>query len=122
GLSSVHAEVMALSLAQRRVGRWDLGADGADLELVVNWGPGVMCYGATMWSGVRSLAIAGEGAEVEELTGFDEGPMPADWAGEFERRGIRGSVGVGHDDAIEVFRAFGASDAVVYNARGAGGV
>ena len=122
GLSSVHAEVMALSLAQRRVGRWDLGADGADLELVVNWRPCVMCYGATMWSGVRSLAIAGEGAEVEDLTGFDEGPMPEDWEGEFVRRGIRVSVGVGHDDAIEVFRAFGASDAVVYNARGAGGV
>ena len=44
--------------------------------------------------------------------------MPADWIGEFERRGIRVSVGLGHDDAIAVFRAFGASDAVVYNARG----
>ena len=119
GLSSVHAEVMALSLAQRALGRWDLGADGAELELVVNWRPCVMCYGATMWSGVRALTIAGEGAEVEELTGFDEGPMPEDWIGEFERRGIRVSVGVGHDEAIDVFRAFGASDAVVYNARGA---
>jgi tRNA(Arg) A34 adenosine deaminase TadA len=121
-LSSLHAEVMALSLAQQRLGRWDLGADGADLELVVNWRPCVMCYGATMWSGVRSLLIAGEGSEVDELTGFDEGPMPDDWVGEFERRGIRVSIGVGHDEAIEVFRAFGASDAVVYNARGAGGV
>ena len=118
-LSGMHAEMMALSLAQRAVGRWDLGAEGADLELVVNWRPCVMCFGATMWSGVRALTIAGEGAEVEELTGFDEGPMPDDWAGEFERRGIRVSVGVGHDDAIAVFRAFGASDAVVYNARGA---
>jgi tRNA(Arg) A34 adenosine deaminase TadA len=118
GLSSVHAEVMALSLAQRALGRWDLGADGAELELVVNWRPCVMCYGATMWSGVRALTIAGEGAEVEELTGFDEGPMPADWVAEFERRGIRVSVGIGYEDAIEVFRAFGDSDAVVYNARG----
>lgn len=118
-LSSMHAEVMALSLAQRSLGRWDLGAEGAQLELVVNWRPCVMCYGATMWSGVRALTIAGEGAEVEELTGFDEGPMPDDWAGEFERRGIRISVGTGHDEAIDVFRAFGASDAVVYNARGA---
>ena len=122
GLSTLHAEVMALSLAQQRLRRWDLGADGADLELVVNWRPCVMCYGATMWSGVRSLLIAGEGSEVDDLTGFDEGPMPADWIGEFERRGIRVSVGVGHDDAIAVFRAFGDSDAVVYNARGAGGV
>ena len=119
GLSSMHAEVMALSLAQRALGRWDLGAEGAELELVVNWSPCVMCYGATMWSGVRALTIAGEGAEVEELTGFDEGPMPEDWIGEFERRGIRVSVGVGHDEALDVFRAFGASDAVVYNARGA---
>ncbi|WP_448006635.1 nucleoside deaminase [Agromyces bauzanensis] len=116
-LSAMHAEMMALSLAQRRLGRWDLGAEGADLELVVNWRPCVMCYGATMWAGVRALTIAGEGVEVEELTGFDEGPMPDDWIGEFERRGIRVSVGVGHGDAIEVFRAFGASDAVVYNAR-----
>jgi tRNA(Arg) A34 adenosine deaminase TadA len=120
-LSSVHAEVMALSLAQRALGRWDLGAEGAELELVVNWRPCVMCYGATMWSGVRALTIAGEGAEVEELTGFDEGPMPEDWAREFERRGIRVSVGIGHDEAIAVFRAFGASDAVVYNARGGAG-
>lgn len=118
GITSMHAEVMALSLAQRAVGRWDLGAGGADLELVVNWRPCVMCYGATMWSGVRRLTVAGEGAELERLTGFDEGPMTEDWDGEFERRGIRVSSGVGHDDAIEVFRAYGASDSVVYNARG----
>ena len=119
GLSSVHAEVMALSLAQRRVGRWDLGADGADLELVVNWRPCVMCYGATMWSGVRRLVIGGHGDECGTLTGFDEGPMPEDWIGEFERRGIRVRSGVRRDEAVAVFRAFGDSDAVVYNARGA---
>ncbi|RXZ47196.1 nucleoside deaminase [Agromyces binzhouensis] len=119
GLSSLHAEVTALSLAQRRLGRWDLGAGGAELELVVNWAPCVMCYGAAMWSGVRRLVIAGDGEECERLTGFDEGPMPSDWKGEFERRGIRVHSGVRRGEAIEVFRAFGASDAVVYNARGA---
>lgn len=119
GLSSLHAEVTALSLAQRRLGRWDLGAGGAELELVVNWATCVMCYGATMWSGVRRLVIAGDGDECQRLTGFDEGPMPTDWAGEFERRGIRVRSGVRRDEAIDVFRAFGASDAVVYNARGA---
>ena len=112
GLSSQHAEVTAL-------GRWDLGADGADLELVVNWRPCVMCYGSTMWSGVRSLVIAGDGPELEELSGFDEGPMVSDWAEQFEARGIRVRVGVRNAEAIEVFRAYGASDATVYNARGA---
>jgi tRNA(Arg) A34 adenosine deaminase TadA len=117
-LSSTHAEVTALSLAQTRLGRWDLGADGAALELVASWRPCVMCYGATIWSGVQALTIAGEGPECETLTGFDEGPMPDDWRGELERRGIRVRVGVRREEAIEVLRAFGASDATVYNARG----
>ena len=66
GLTAAHAEVTALSLAQTALGRWDLGADGADLALVVNWRPCVQCYGATMWSGVRSLVVAGEGPLLEE--------------------------------------------------------
>jgi tRNA(Arg) A34 adenosine deaminase TadA len=119
GLTASHAEVTALSLAQRALGRWDLGADGADLSLVVNWRPCVQCYGATMWSGVRSLVVAGEGALLEELTGFDEGPVVEDWAEQFEQRGIRVTIGVGYDDAVAVYRAYGESDSVVYNARGA---
>ena len=118
GLSSTHAEVTALSLAPARVGRWDLGADDAELELVVNWAPCVMCYGATMWSGVRRLVIAGHGDECLDLTGFDEGPMPHDWIGEFEDRGISVHSGVRRSEALRVFREFGESDAVVYNARG----
>ncbi len=119
GLTASHAEVTALSLAQRALGRWDLGAAGADLSLVVNWRPCVQCYGATMWSGVRSLVVAGEGALLEELTGFDEGPVVEDWAEQFEQRGIRVTIGVGYDDAVAVYRAYGESDSVVYNARGA---
>ena len=117
GKSSGHAEVMALGLAQQRLGRWDLGA-GAELSLVVNWRPCVQCYGATMWSGVRSLVVAGSGPELEELSGFDEGPMVADWAEQFEARGIRVTQDVGREEALEVYRAYGASDALVYNARG----
>src|SRR3546814_7361546 len=78
GLSSMHAEVTAIGLAQTALGRWDLGAAGADLQLVVNWRPCVMCYGATMWSGVRSLVVAGDGPELEALSGFDEGPVVED--------------------------------------------
>lgn len=119
GLTSAHAEVTALSLAQTALGRWDLGAGDADLALVVNWRPCVQCYGATMWSGVRELVVAGAGPLLEELTGFDEGPMVSDWAEQFEARGIRVTAGVGYDEAVAVYRAYGASDATVYNARGA---
>jgi len=120
GVAGAHAEIMALGLAQRATGTWDLGADPArPLELVVNWRPCVMCYGATMWSGVRRLVVAGSGAELEELTGFDEGPMREDWAEQFEARGITVVQDIGRDEALQVFREYGAADVLVYNARGA---
>ncbi|GGF27544.1 nucleoside deaminase [Subtercola lobariae] len=123
GIAAAHAEFMALSLAQAEVGSWDLGADRErELELVVNWRPCVMCYGSTLWSGIRYLVVAGSGPELEQLTGFDEGPMRDDWAEQFEARGISVTQNVGRDDALAVFAAYGASSAVVYNARGGDGV
>ncbi|MHB1008604.1 MAG: tRNA-specific adenosine deaminase [Propionibacteriaceae bacterium] len=54
GVSSGHAEVMALGPAQRGVGSWDLGGEGLpDHELVVNWRPCTQCDGATLGSGAR---------------------------------------------------------------------
>jgi len=125
GLSSAHAEVVALSLAQQRVGTWDLGADAATpRELIVNWRPCVQCYGATMWSGIRRLVVAGDGPELEHLTKFDEGPMVHDWAEQFEARGIEVVQDVLRDEAIEVFREYGevvaSGEVTVYNARGTG--
>ncbi|PUB32041.1 tRNA(Arg) A34 adenosine deaminase TadA [Promicromonospora sp. AC04] len=122
GVSSGHAEVVALGLAQARRGAWDLG--GAALpahELVVNWRPCIQCYGATMWSGVRTLVVAGEGPELEEITTFDEGPLGDDWAEQFERRGIRVVKDVLREEALGVFRAYRAGvdsgGLTVYNAR-----
>ncbi|MEE1619634.1 nucleoside deaminase [Brachybacterium sp. J153] len=125
GLSSMHAEVTTLSLAQRRRGAWDLGAAGAaPLELWVNARPCVMCYGATMWSGVTRLVIAVDGPEVEELTGFDEGPMPEDWIGRFRERGIEVETDVLREEAVEVLAGYrdlvSAGSATLYNARGTG--
>lgn len=121
GVSSGHAEVTALGMAQAALGTWDLGAE-RDLALVVNWRPCVQCYGAAMWSGVKHLVVAGDGPELEQLTGFDEGPMVADWAAQFEGRGISVTQNVCRDEALAVYRAYGASGAVVYNARGQGPV
>jgi len=123
GVSSAHAEVVALGLAQTATGGWDLGGDGMPAhELVVNWRPCIQCYGAAMWSGVRRLVVAGEGPELEEITTFDEGPLGADWAEQFEARGIEGVRDVLRDEALAVFRSYrkavDAGGLVVYNARG----
>jgi tRNA(Arg) A34 adenosine deaminase TadA len=122
GVSSAHAEVTALALAQQVIGDWDLGGPGRpDHELVVNWRPCVQCYGAALWSGIRRLVVAGSGPELEQLTGFDEGPMREDWAAQFQTRGITVLDGVLRDEALATFAAY--RDAVttggitVYNAR-----
>jgi tRNA(Arg) A34 adenosine deaminase TadA len=122
GLSAGHAEFTALSLAQASLGGWDLGASAnEDLELVVNWRPCIMCYGSLIWSGVKHLVIAGDGPELEQLSGFDEGPIPGgDWRGELEARGISVTMDVLRDEAIAVFAEYGESNSIVYNARGTG--
>jgi tRNA(Arg) A34 adenosine deaminase TadA len=118
GCSSAHGEVMALSLAQKSLGSWDLGGPGLPVhQLVVNWRPCTMCFGAVLWSGVRSLAIAGSGPELEELTGFDEGPLSSRWAAELEEREVEVVDDVLRQEACEVFRAFRDSGRFVYNAR-----
>lgn len=117
--SSAHAEVMALSLAQQKLGTFDLGGAGLPAhQLVVNWRPCAMCYGATLWSGVRSLVIAGSGPELEAITGFDEGPVHPDWESELNRRGIEVTNNVLRAEATAVFREFAESGASVYNGRG----
>jgi tRNA(Arg) A34 adenosine deaminase TadA len=116
--SSAHAEVMALSLAQHLLGTFDLGGPSLPAyQLVVNWRPCAMCFGATIWSGVRSLVIAGGGPELERITGFDEGPIHPDWRDELARRGISLQEGVLEAEAIAVFHQFAASGALVYNGR-----
>ena len=120
-VSSAHAEVMALSLAQQKLGSYDLGGPGLPAhQLVVNWRPCSMCYGAVIWSGVRSLVIAGAGPECELITGFDEGPMRDDWDDQLRARGVEVTIGVLNAQAIAVFHGFRASGAVVYNARQGG--
>ncbi|MFL0410875.1 nucleoside deaminase [Microbacterium paludicola] len=126
-ISLGHAEVTAIGMAQTRLGAWDLGgirADGTPQpahELLVNWRPCVQCYGAAMWSGIRTLVLAGSGPECEELTTFDEGPMIDDWAAAFEARGIRVIEGIRREEAVDVFRAYRAAvdggTVTVYNAR-----
>ena len=116
--SSAHAEVMAISLAQKRLGVYDLGAAGLPAhQIVVNWRPCAMCLGAVLWSGVRSMAIAGDGPELEAITGFDEGPVHPQWLREVNSRGIEVVNNVLTQEAIAVYKEFAASESFVYNAR-----
>ncbi|CAK8716866.1 hypothetical protein KKHLCK_06005 [Candidatus Electrothrix laxa] len=116
--SSAHAEITALSLAQKLLGAYDLGAAGLPAyQLVVNWRPCSMCFGAVLWSGIRSLVIAGTGSELEAITGFDEGPLHPEWRAELAQRDIALRENILRQEAVEVFQEFSAEGGFVYNAR-----
>lgn len=110
--SVAHAETMAYMLAQQRLQRARLnrdetGAPAGEFTLATSSQPCCQCYGATVWAGIDHLLIGARAEDVMELTEFDEGPLPEDWTGELERRGIRVTRDLLRDDARAVLRAYG---------------
>ncbi|ROP66613.1 deaminase [Curtobacterium sp. PhB115] len=122
-VSSMHAEVVTLGLAHSRTGSWNLGRDvGHRRVLVVNAQPCVMCLGALLWSGVSALEFAADGSTVERITGFDEGPVPADWRAQLVERGIdvHQEGDTGEEVALERYRDLVESGTTArYNGSGA---
>ena len=110
--SVAHAEMMAYMLAQQRTQRARLNLDDAGravgpITLATSSQPCCQCYGATIWAGIDRLLIGARSADVEALTPFDEGPLPADWIGELEQRGIAVSRDIEREAACDVLRAYG---------------
>lgn len=106
--SVAHAEMMAYMLAQAKLRRFRLNepAPGEAREqfvLATSAQPCCQCYGATIWAGVDELLIGARSEDVEELSEFDEGPLPADWIGELEKRGVRVRRDILREAARDVF-------------------
>src|SRR3546814_11526113 len=104
---------MAYMLAQQRLQRARLSRDDdgnpdGRYTLATSAQPCCQCYGATIWAGIDRLLIGARAQDVMELTEFDEGPLPADWVGELDKRGIEVVRDVNRDDARAVLRAYGA--------------
>lgn len=106
--SLAHAENMAFMLAQQRVQSFRLNAVLASpVTLATSAQPCCQCYGAAVWAGIDRLLIGARAEDVMALTSFDEGPLPADWAGELERRGIEVVRDVHREQACAALRAYG---------------
>ena len=116
--SPAHAEIMAFAFAQRRLGTYDLGADAAaPSELVTSSQPCLMCLGATLWAGVTRLTYAAAAGDVSGVLGFDEGPLPRDWRGELQKRGITVAGEFLRAEAVEVLELYKRMSGTVYNSR-----
>ena len=115
GCSIAHAEIVALSLAQRRVGHWNLDeADQAPLELVTGCEPCAMCLGAIPWSGVKRV-VCGAARAQAEAAGFDEGERAEDWIEALGRREIEVVTGVLATEAAEVLESYRKTGGVIYS-------
>ncbi|MCW5782826.1 MAG: nucleoside deaminase [Nitrospirales bacterium] len=115
--SIAHAEVVAMLMAQQIVGSHNLGAIGFPThELVTSCEPCSMCLGAISWSGVRQIVCGARGSDAEAV-GFDEGPKPADWILELERRGIAVTTDIARAKSASVLQQYVQKGGEVYNGR-----
>ena len=113
--SLAHAETMAYMLAQQRLQTFRINEmfDGP-VALATSSQPCCQCYGATVWAGIDRLLIGARAEDVMELTEFDEGPLPADWIGELNARGIEVVRDIEREAARAVLRAYGESGGAKY--------
>jgi tRNA(Arg) A34 adenosine deaminase TadA len=115
GCSILHAEMVALALAQRCAGRFDLSDGGRRrYELCASTEPCAMCFGAIPWSGV-SCVVCGARDEDARAAGFDEGPKLADWVGALAARGIEVVRDVLRSEAAAVLSDYRATGGPIYN-------
>lgn len=112
--SVAHAEMMAYMMAQQRLQHFRLNENGERFILATSAQPCCQCYGATVWAGIDELLIGARSEDVEELTEFDEGPLPADWIGELQLRAIAVRRDILRDEARAVLKAYGELGGVAY--------
>jgi tRNA(Arg) A34 adenosine deaminase TadA len=116
GISLAHAELVALLAAQERQGRARLNDDapGSPWTLVTTAQPCVMCHGALFWAGLDALVVGARSSDVEELTGFDEGPVPDTWEEQLASRGIAVRKDVLRDECRAVLSAYAERGGTLY--------
>lgn len=115
GCSVAHAELIALMLAQQRLGSFTLNAPGLPAcDLVSSTEPCAMCLGALPWAGIRRL-VCGARDEDARAIGFDEGDKPADWVRLLERRHITVLRDVRREASRRILADYVRSGGPIYN-------
>ena len=115
--SAAHAEMMALMLAQKKIGHYDLGdARFPAHRLVTSGKMCAMCLGNVCWSGIKEVVSSAEPEDVERITGFDEGPTPPDYNDQLTLRGINLVPELLREQGKEVLQLYVDLHGQVYNA------
>ena len=113
--SILHAEMVAIALAQKVMGHYDLSDGGREkYDLVSTTEPCAMCLGAVPWSGVSRLICAARDEDARKI-GFDECSKPADWPAELEKRGIVVVRDILRPEAVKVLKKYQSCGGTIYN-------
>ncbi len=113
--SVAHAEIMAIMTAQQRLQCYRLNQlNELSFVLASSAQPCCQCYGASIWAGIDTLLIGARAEDVKALSGFDEGPLPEDWKGELERRGITVHRDLLRQEACGVLRDYATRNGPTY--------
>lgn len=116
--SVIHAEILAIMLAQKALETFDLGRQGLpDLQLISSVEPCAMCLGAIYWSGVKSLVIGARDEDARKV-GFDEGVKPRDWVSAFDKQGFSIVQDVCRSEAAAVLNNYASDGGIIYNPTG----
>jgi tRNA(Arg) A34 adenosine deaminase TadA len=117
GLSMLHAEMVAIATAQRKLGTYDLGGEFMpEYELVISAEPCAMCLGAIPWSGIRHV-VTGATDEDARAIGFDEGTKPENWIAALNARGIQVTTQIEREGARAVLEFYQRHNGHIYNSR-----
>ncbi|MDR3514149.1 MAG: nucleoside deaminase [Caulobacteraceae bacterium] len=112
--SVLHAEMVAIMLAQRQCGAYDLNFDGRARELVSSSEPCAMCFGAIPWAGLRRLVCGSRDSDARRI-GFDEGAKVSDWSAALRRRGIEVVEDLCRDQAAAVLDLYAERGGDIYH-------
>jgi len=107
--------MLAISIAQQRLGQINLGADGGRWQLVSSAEPCSMCLGGIHWSGVKSVLLSARDEDVRAI-GFDEGNKPRDWETALQSMGVNVTRDMLRAESCAVLQAYAQRGGIIYNA------
>ena len=112
---TLHGEMVAFMMAQRRLGSFTLNAPHLPAhELVTSCEPCAMCLGATLWSGVKRVVYGAAREDASKLN-FEEGPVFPESYQYLEDRGIEIVRNMLRSEAREVLELYRAKSGKIYN-------
>lgn len=113
--SVLHAEMLAIMLAQHRLQSYSLRGRGLPAhELVTSCEPCAMCLGALHWSGISRLVI-GAARDDAMAAGFDEGPVFPESYAYLADRGLTIVRDVNRAEAAALLAAYRDTGGFIYN-------